>query len=145
MQCIKSFAKLPFWVFTKAEIFSFVGCLNKIPIIIRCNIILNKTIKVSSKILDSNDDVGGQRFPDSVRNNRAVSVGQNKVQIWNPNTRKPCRQPISDLDWDSPLSRSGQRCPPTSAQKRTVKKDLPTFKTKIYLVLILKTYLHTWS
>ena len=67
MQCIKSFAKLPFWVFAKAEIFSFVGCLNKIPIIIRRYIILNIRIIVSSKILNSKADVGWQRCPDFVR------------------------------------------------------------------------------
>ena len=43
-------------------------------------------------------DVGGQRCPDSVRNYCAVSVGQNQVQIQNPDTRKPYRLKISDLD-----------------------------------------------
>jgi len=39
-------------------------------------------------------DVGGQRCPDSVRNYCAVSVGQNQVQIQNPDTRKPSRLKI---------------------------------------------------
>ena len=43
-------------------------------------------------------DVGGQRCPDSVRIYCAVSVGQNQVQIQNPDTRKPYRLKISDLD-----------------------------------------------
>ena len=36
-------------------------------------------------------DVGGQRCPDSVRNDFSVSVGQTQVQIRNPDTRKPFR------------------------------------------------------
>ena len=38
--------------------------------------------------------VGGQRCPESVRNYCVVSVGQNQVQIRNPNTRKPSRLQI---------------------------------------------------
>ena len=43
-------------------------------------------------------DVGGQRCPDSVPPNYcAMSVGQNQVQIRNPDTRKPSRLKNSDL------------------------------------------------
>ena len=46
-------------------------------------------------------DVGGQRYPDSVRIYyavSAVSVGQNQVQIRNSDTQKPSRLKISDFD-----------------------------------------------
>ena len=37
----------------------------------------------------SETDVGGQRCPDSVQNYCVLSVGQNQVQVRNPDTRKP--------------------------------------------------------
>ena len=53
-------------------------------------------------------NVGGQHCPDPVRNYCVVSVGQNQVQIRNPDTRKPSRLKISDFDRQTPHSKSGQ-------------------------------------
>ena len=61
-------------------------------------------------------DVGGQHCPDSVRIYCAVSVGQNQVQIRNPDTRKPSRLKISDFDGQTPYSKPGQN--PDSAFRR---------------------------
>ena len=47
---------------------------------------------------DRTAGVGGQHCPVSVRNYCAVSEGQNQVQIRNPDTRKPSRLKISDID-----------------------------------------------
>ena len=77
-------------------------------------------------------DVGEQRCPDSVRNYCAVSVGQNQVQIRNPDTRKPSRLKILDFDWQTRHSKSGQNL--DSAVRRrlisTVFIDEKYFKQK---------------
>ena len=54
------------------------------------------------------EDVGGQRCLDSIRNYCSVSDGQNQVQIRNPDSRKPSRLKISDIDWQTPHSKYGQ-------------------------------------
>ena len=64
-------------------------------------------------------DVGGQRCPDSVRNYCAVSVGQNQVQIRNPDTLRPSRLKISDFDWQTRHSKSGQN-PDSAVPRRLV-------------------------
>ena len=46
----------------------------------------------------------------------AVSVGQNQVQIRNPDTRKPSRLKISNFDGQTPYSKPGQN--PDSAFRR---------------------------
>ena len=78
-------------------------------------------------------DVGGQHCPDSVRVYCAVSVGQNQVQIRNPDTRKPSRLKISDFDGQTPYSKPGQN--PDSAFRRRLGwrplRGHPTLSTNI--------------
>ena len=61
-------------------------------------------------------DVGGQHCPDYVRIYCAVSVGQNQVQIRNPDTRNPPRLKISDFDGQTPYSKPGDVCLYTSGR-----------------------------
>ena len=78
-------------------------------------------------------DVGGQHCPDSVWIYCAVSVGQNQVQIRNPDTRKPSRLKISDFDGQTPYSKPGQN--PDSAFRRRLGwrplRGHPTLSTNI--------------
>ena len=67
-----------------------------------------KSLSSSEVVTVFEADVGGHRCPDSVQIYCAVSVGQNQVQIRNPDTRKPSRLKISDFDWKTPHSNSRQ-------------------------------------
>ena len=85
----------------------------------------SRTTKVTFVRTCPGPDVGGQHCPDSVRIYCAVPVGQNLVQIRNPDTRKPSRPKISDFDGQTPYSKPGQN-PDRAAPDRTDYCDVIT-------------------
>ena len=89
------------------------------------------------------EDVGGQRCPESVRNYCAVSVGQNPVQIQNPDTRKPSRLKISDIDGQTPHNKSWQN--PDSAVRRRLVLMSPEANLLRPVSYIFQCYDNSWS
>ena len=113
-------------------------------------------------------DVGGQRCPDSVQNYCVLSVGQNQVQVRNPDTRIPSWLKISNFDCQTSHSKSGQN-PDSAVRRRLIiikssRTSIPSLEQSIHgpgrpierqcfnninnwlikKVLIERKYNHTW-
>jgi len=103
--------------------------------------VLNHLFRVLFENRISN--VGGQCCPDSVRNYCPVSVGQNQVQIRNPDTQKPSRLKISNFDWLTPHAKSGQN--PDSAVRRRLRNIIYFFMHDLSAFVSLVTFPRLFS